>query len=399
MKTPFAPFAIRAIQLLAAAVLLSAHHESSAAETPRATASKAEDQIDFDRARQLLQKRRNGERLTPDEEAYLKRAMEARRAGAARRGSAGADRGNGPSAPFEPRETTGLKPLSDMSADDVYQSEDGGLYGSGRNVPPPAHAEAAAAAIAQIQPLDSNGHAAEDGKIVFVSISMSNATQEFSRFKERADSDPAKSPLVTIVDCAQGGQAMAEWVDPDGGPWREAQRRITAAGVSEKQVQVAWVKLANKGPRGDLKEHGRKLQRDTLAVLQNAKAHFPNLRVVYLGSRIYAGYAIGPLNPEPYAYESAFVCRWLIQDQIKGAPELNWSSERGAVKAPLLLWGPYLWADGLNPRKTDGLVWKREDLARDGTHPSQSGRDKVAGLLLNFFKRDPLARSWFARER
>ena len=37
-----------------------------------------------------------------------------------------------------------------------------------------------------------------------------------------------------------------------------------------------------------------------------------------------------------------------------------------------------------------------EDLAGDGTHPSPSGRRKVAGLLLRFLKTDPTARAWFA---
>ena len=104
------------------------------------------------------------------------------------------------------------------------------------------------------------------GRIVLVSISMSNATQEFSRFKQIADADPAKSPTLTIVDCAQGGQAMAEWVDPQGPPWAEATRRLKAAGASAPQVELAWIKLANKGPQGDLQQHGKKLQRDTLAV-------------------------------------------------------------------------------------------------------------------------------------
>src|SRR5262249_48641938 len=142
----------------------------------------------------------------------------------------------------------------------------------------------------------------------------------------------------------------------------------------------------------------KKLQKDTLVVLQNARARFPNLRIAYLGSRIYAGYATTRLNPEPFAYEGAFAVRWLIQDQIKGDPELNSNPERGAVKAPLLLWGPYFWGDGTTPRKSDGLVWKREDLVGDGTHPSQSGRQKVAEMLLKFFKTDPLARTWFVKE-
>ncbi len=295
----------------------------------------------------------------------------------------------------QPNAPAKLVPLCDMSATDRYKGEDGGLYGGGKNAPPDAHRKAAEAELAKIQPLDADGKPAKDGKIVFVSISMSNATQEFSFFKRLADADPEKAPSLTIVDCAQGGQAMAEWVDPKARSWIEADRRLMAAKVSPQQVQVAWIKLANKGPRGDLEQHGKKLQRDTLAVIQNAKARFPNLRIAYLASRIYGGYATTQLNPEPYAYESAFAVRWLIQDQIKGNADLNFDAGRGKVQAPLLLWGPYLWADGGNGRKLDKLVYLREDLANDGTHPSMSGREKVAKLLLEFFKSDPLAKPWF----
>ena len=125
------------------------------------------------------------------------------------------------------------------------------------------------------------------------------------------------------------------------------------------------------------------------------RSRFPNLRIAYLGSRIYGGYSSGALNPEPYAYEGAFAARWLIQDQIKGDAALNYDASRGAVKSPLLLWGPYLWGDGMTPRKSDGLVWKREDVVGDGTHPSEAGRAKVTRLLLDFCKTDPLAKSWF----
>jgi hypothetical protein len=284
-----------------------------------------------------------------------------------------------------------------MTASDRYKGEDGGLYGAGRNEPPEAHLAAAKKESSKITPLDAAGKPSADGTIALISISMSNATQEFSFFKQIADRDEAKSPRLTIVDCAQGGQAMAEWVDPRGNPWTVTARRLDQAGVSPNQVQVVWVKLANKGPKGDLAEHGKKLQKDTLAVLQNAKAKFPNLRVAYLGSRIYGGYSNGALNPEPYAYEGAFAARWLIQDQIKGDAELTYDAERGAVKAPLLLWGPYLWGDGTTPRK-DGLVWERTDLGPDGTHPNDSGRKKVADMLLKFFKTDPVAATWFVKK-
>lgn len=130
-------------------------------------------------------------------------------------------------------------------------------------------------------------------------------------------------------------------------------------------------------------------------MLRHAKARFPNLRVAYLGSRIYGGYAGTALNPEPYAYEGAFAVRGLILDQARGNAQLAFD---GAAKVPLLLWGPYFWADGTTPRKGDGLVWERADLAGDGTHPSESGRRKVAEQLLTFFKEDSLASEWFVRK-
>src|SRR5687768_4577944 len=129
------------------------------------------------------------------------------------------------------RTSVGFKPLPEMTASDRYKGEDGGLYGGGRNTPPESHFAAAKAATAKIIPLDAAGKPAANGTIAFVSISMSNATQEFSAFKQLADTDPQRSRLVTIVDCAQSGQAMAQWVDPTGRAWTEADRRLQAAQV------------------------------------------------------------------------------------------------------------------------------------------------------------------------
>jgi len=356
------------------------------------------DEIDFNKARELLRKQQAGDKLTKEESAYLERAKAARRAGQG-------GRPTGESRAILGKDKVGFKPLTEMTAEDRYLDQDGGLYGGGKNSPPDEHRKAAEALLAKIKPLNSRGQPAIDGRVVFVSISMSNATQEFSKFKDIADEDQRKSPSLTIVDCAQGGQAMAEWVAAGAQPWTVAEGRITNAGVTLDQVQVAWIKLANKGPRGNLAEHGKKLEQDTLAVIQNAKARFPNLRIAYLSSRIFGGYATGPLNPEPYAYESAFPARWLIQRQIKGDKALNFDASRGEVKAPLLLWGPYMWADGVTPRGAsdgglryaDKLVYAREDLGPDGTHPSQTGREKVAKLMLEFFASDEFTKPWFAR--
>jgi hypothetical protein len=91
--------------------------------------------------------------------------------------------------------------------------------------------------------------------------------------------------------------------------------------------------------------------------------------------------------------------RWIIQKQIAGDAALNFNPAKGAVKSPAVLWGPYLWTDGLKPRKLDGLVWQDDDVvATDRTHPSDSGREKVANLLLDFMHKDPLANCWYLKK-
>lgn len=110
-----------------------------------------------------------------------------------------------------------------------------------------------------------------------------------------------------------------------------------------------------------------------------------------LGSRIWAGNATGGLNPEPYAYEGAFSVRHLIQKQMNGDESL------ASAKSPLLLWGPYLWAEGEKGRKIDDLIYVKDDFAGDGAHPSNSGREKVAKQLLEFSAASPLAKGWFSK--
>jgi hypothetical protein len=303
-----------------------------------------------------------------------------------------------------PRDSTGLVPLTELGTEQ-YKGEDGGLYGGGSNEPPPAHRAAAQAALAQIRPLDADGKPTEDGKIAFISVGMSNTTMEFSTFKKKADADPLKSPRVVIVDCAQGGRAASVWAsDAEGNrgpdPWPVADARLREARVSPLQVQVAWIKHAQGQPHTLAQfprmMHAQYLANNTILTLQRLRARFPNLRLAYLSSRIYAGYATAPLNPEPIAYEGAFAARWVIQAQMRGDPLLNHEPARGPVLAPVVLWGPYLWTDGVKPRRADNLVWLKDDVTtNDGTHPSSTGRDKVAKLLLDFLHDNPLASPWY----
>ncbi len=82
---------------------------------------------------------------------------------------------------------------------------------------------------------------------------------------------------------------------------------------------------------------------------------------------------------------------------MRGDPQLNYDPARGDVKAPLVLWGPYLWACGNLPRKLDGLTWTQQDVRADQLHPNEAGCRKTTTLLLNFFKTDTGTCRWFLK--
>lgn len=274
-----------------------------------------------------------------------------------------------------------------------------GLYGYGRNEPPESWRRRCLEAIREIQPRDSAGRPDPNGRIVVTSFSMSNASMEFEVFEAFAMTATERSPFVVVVNCAQGGQAMAEWAASTSRPWAVSVDRLARAGVTTAQVQAAWIKLANICRGESVAEYSARLERDSVSVLQSARRWCPNLVLVALGSRIYGGYATTRLNPEPYAHESGRVARRILMRQMKGDPELNPDPACGTVRAPWLCWGPYLWADGERGRAWDQLVWRREDFAADGTHPSPSGCAKVAERLLDYFLRDPFTQSWFVTQR
>jgi hypothetical protein len=209
------------------------------------------------------------------------------------------------------------------------------------------------------------------------------------------------NPRLVFVNGAQGGMTAAAIQDPeDNGRgtkyWSTVDDRLKAAGVTRAQVQVIWIKQADAGPTQGFPAYAQKLQEELARIVQLLPNRFPNIKLVYLSGRTYGGFAKTPLNPEPYAYESGFSVKWLIEQQLQGDPALNYDAKRGPVTAPRLSWGPYLWDNGVIPR-ADGYRPEESDFAGDGTHHAGPGIDKMGILLLQFFQTDSTGRPWFVR--
>lgn len=305
-------------------------------------------------------------------------------------------------------------PLTDLLAG-TYYGNSGGLYPGGINQPPADHDSVARMRRNAIKPLDVNGDESPFGKFVLLSIGTSNATQEWCSqmsgppcgpwtFMGKAAADPSVNHYtLVIVNGAADGQDAPTWTSSSSANYdRIKLTRLAPLGLSENQVQIAWVELEDPKPSVSLPADSADAHvflTNIGSVLRAMRIRYPNLRMVFLSSREYGGYATIDLNPEPYAYESGFAVKWAIESQInemRGLPINPYAGTLNYTKklAPVILWGPYLWANGATPR-SDGVVWNKTDFEEDGTHPSQSGETKAAGLLIDFFKNSPYSRCWF----
>ena len=302
------------------------------------------------------------------------------------------------------------KPLNDLGKE-TYKGFSGGLYENGSNDIPADHRTDGLALAEQVKPIR--------GKFVFLGIGMSNAAMEFSTFEElEAGDSRVNHSSMAVVKGAQGSMTACAWASAKETPQQHGcnmprylpnqydrirDELLKPAGLSEDQVEVVWMKNAERRPTVSLPaknaeayEYERYIG-DTARAL---RARYPNLKLLFISSRIYAGYARVPLNPEPYAYEYGFSVKWAIQAQVdemrRGAVDPiagDLDYKKGA--APWIAWGPYLWADG-TVRRSDGLTWEPSEFMPDGTHPNPEGREKVAGMLLEFFLHSPYT-TWFRK--
>jgi hypothetical protein len=334
-------------------------------------------------------------------------------------------------------------PLMDLGSK-TYKGFQGGLY-QGNNTIPTAQATAGSGFASQVQPLDTSGRPSSRGKIVFTSIGMSNAAVEFGAFSQIAAANSrVNHTTLAIENGALGGITACYWIVPFGSPPcslhtenqfdRVRDNVLTPAGLSEKQVQIVWINEANGAPGvigcgagGNLpcnplcsvgsfgcvnsteKTEALRYEQQVGEIIRAAKVRWPNLKLAFLSTRIYAGYAVVNINPEPYAYEYGFSAKWLIQAQITQmqtgvmdpvAGNLNFNNGT----APWITWGSYTWADGPVPR-SDNFIWcdgqpgspcnGEVDFQTDGTHPNGGGSKKVGTLLMNFFLSSPYTVNWF----
>lgn len=298
---------------------------------------------------------------------------------------------------------TGYPPINDLGGG-FWRGLQGGLYPGSSNDLPAGHASAGMNLVSEIRPLSVDGNPdSVRGKIVFLAIGMSNTEYYFDKLKIAIDSMAGRNPYLHVVNGAQGGWDINKIIVPDTTFWLNIDTMLSNQGLSREQVQVIWYLQAELAPLSHAPDTSYLAYidyfKEKVKTSMNLIAErYPNAKVAYCASRVYGGYDSTLGNPEPFAYYNGWSIKRLIEDQINGDPSLIF--EGPGRNSPWLLWGDYLWADGVRPR-SDGLTWIcPDDFMADGRHPSDpTGRVKGAMVVLDFLVNDETAVGWLFEEK
>ena len=224
-------------------------------------------------------------------------------------------------------------------------------------------------------------------------------------------------PHVVVFDGALGGQTLAKW-DPTAIGYYSIHQNCMYDNqamaspecnyvrvkddlnrnfytltdhYTEAQVQAVFIKDGDNFPQCDLKQAYWSGTNCTQADAYTAETYlgdilrylkccentmygnpvpvprYPNLKQVFITSRIYGGWANGNpngcLNPEPFAYELGFSMQRAIVAQINQTanPPIQgtdpYSGQLDYTVTPWFDWAPYLWASGTSVSPGTGLNW------------------------------------------
>lgn len=317
-------------------------------------------------------------------------------------------------------------PINDLGPGVYLGQFQGGLYENGSNIIPADHE---AAGLAIVPTVGNNG----SGKFIYLGTGMSTAYQNFGYFVLTVMPTVTNAnPNMVVIGGAQSGYTACAWAYAVGDPYQVGcyplnpqergpnpydnilTKQLTPAGLTESQVEVIYIENCDPGPTVGLPSSTADAyvyERWLGMILRAAKTRYPNLKIAFLTSRFYAGYTTMNMSPEPYAYETAFTIKWIIQAQINQERGLGIDPVAGDLSfgpggaAPYLVWGPYVWASGTTPR-SDGMVWcdrqkgspchgEMDYNAADLTHPSTMGMKKVGDAILSVMENSEFAEPWF----
>lgn len=243
----------------------------------------------------------------------------------------------------------------------------------------PAQLAAGLEAASRITPRALNGNPAENGKVVFLSVGMSNTSNVWNGFRSAMNQAGTAPSTLKWVDATKGGAGAPQWADPTCDCWTDLDAKLVKQNVSAKQVQAIFLMLVTPHPWQSPSVNAARYAQDVESILNQLEAQFPNLQIVYLAGNYYGGYDTNQdKTPEPHGYWENRELQG-IQDSHAGV----WVSAATSM----------LWTDGATPR-WDGLTLLCSDTTDGGVHLNATGKAKMGGWLYDSLMSDPTTLGW-----
>lgn len=297
------------------------------------------------------------------------------------------------------KDSTGLIPLTDLTGKS-WRGFIGGLYPDGTNNRPSSHKNKALIQAKNVKALDEKGVISSSGKIVWIGVGASNPRTEFLRFSNQMDTFALKNPALKLINTCIGGQGIQKMNNIDDNYWKQAEKQLSDSGLSNKQVQIAWIETDNT-QTGDttFPQAPQMLGEEFKTLLTTMKQLYPNLQLCYMTARAYSGYADPAIGSSvgkgllfPRDYLNGWAIKWLVEKQING--DTGYEFEGVSAPLPFVTWGTYHWADG-SVQRNDGLQWLCDlDIGGDGLHLSASGEIKSGQIMFDYFTGDETTQPW-----
>lgn len=287
-------------------------------------------------------------------------------------------------------------PLNELGIG-YFRGHQGGLYPGGLNNPNGMYLEDLKILSNGIQALDSNGQYSTTGQIVFIGVGASNPRTEFQAFQKMADTFRNINRNLRTVNTCIGGQGVQKMNQLSDNYWKQADKMMDSMGLSNLQVQIAWLETENTASADSSFPGGpRSLVSDVRVLLQLMKVKYPNLKICYLSARTYAGWVSGGTGrglEYPRDYYNGWAMKWVIDSAIN---QVNGYTYKGSSPSiPLPVYSTYNWTNG-NQTRQDGFSMNCDtDFGGDGLHLSAAGENKIGEQLFNFFSNDINSVKWF----
>ena len=281
----------------------------------------------------------------------------------------------------------------------TYMTFQGGQYPLGSNVRPSIQLTRALNQVNTIVPLNTLGVADPvNGKIVMAGIGASNPRTEFTAFKQYCDTFQCLNKKLKVVNTCKGGTGIQDMANATDPCWNEAIDTLLYYSVTNLQVQIVWIEQEHTGNSNtSFPSAPQQLVNNYKTLLEVVLQKYPNVKIAYINSRAYSGYAdnsIGFGLRAPRDYYNSWAVKWLIEKQINDQTGFEYTGVNKNI--PFIDWATNSWANG-DILKPDGFFWDclNDFGSSDGLHLSAIGEKKVGKRLFNYFSTDTTGKPWF----